>query len=145
MTVKSRGGSIVKSRLITKLNPIALVIPIAYDKDEAYGLGDIVYITDALNPAGLNIHSGIWLCVQNIPSNKFTGTDKPEGSPYKRYSDVNYYPQWPMPDEDSLDARGDKKIYWLLISLYPMEMAVCEDNVRKTYYVSASEKSGSLP
>lgn len=138
LTVRNHNGTVIKSKTLAKINPLFLSIPVAYDKDDNYGVGDMVYITDALNPAGLNIPSGVWLCIRNVPSNKY-GSAPDSGSmgnPYYRNPNTNYYPQWPMPDDTD-------KHFWLLISMYPMEMTVCVNSVMTDYYIAGCEKSGS--
>jgi len=133
-------GTIIKTKVSAGINPILLTIPLAYDAEEAYGVGDIVYITDELNPAGYNIFSGIWMCIKNVPSNKFANES---GVPteWKRTSGINYYPRWPMPTNSPEDVNV---WFWMLISLYPTVMTVCENRVNHQYYVAAYEKSGSL-
>jgi len=140
LTKTSHNGTTIAYKAVQNINSHLIRLPVAYDKDECYGPGDLIYITDALNPAGYNLINGVWLCIKLVPSNKFgTAIDDGYGTQYKRKAGINYYPQWPMPNPDEPENH-----YWILMGMYPQEMTVCENRVNKTYYVAASEKSGSI-
>ncbi len=113
-------------------------------------VGQTVYIVDALVPAGIDhlFINGVWLCVKDVPSktvsdyiNAHQGDFDSSYDRYKRVDGINYYPTWPMPDADA--EAGTQQRYWLLIGIYPVTMNVCENNIKKTYFVAAAE-SGSF-
>ena len=135
----SHNGTTTKAKSLSKINPTLLSVPTAYDYDAAYGIGDMVYITIAQQPywSAYEFINGIWICVKNVPSNKYSAAIAAQyGGQYKRETGVNYYPVYPLPAEDNR--------YWLLFSIFPEEMTVCENKVNKTFWVAATHRSGSI-
>lgn len=141
LTLRSAIGTTVADKRINTFAPTA--IPTKYDYDEAYGVGDYVYVTQAEVPfwSANEIIKGVWCCVQNVPTNKFPNDPTVPGrDPSKA---VNYYyPKWPMPAMSSDPTEASDR-FWLLIGMYPEEMTICQDNTSKEYWIAASEKSGS--
>jgi hypothetical protein len=134
---KATTGTTIKTKQINRLNPLYRTIPTEWHKDKPYGLGDDVYITDSLDADGKIVYAGLWLCIKNVPSNEFTGIDTTLSSSigYFRDPEINYYPQWPLPTD--LEKR-----YWLLLTLYPTELTLCEDG--NTWYVNAQQSGSAI-
>jgi hypothetical protein len=118
-----------------------------FDPDKAYSLFDVIRVmpdedyTDADGNV-IDATPGVFICVVNVPSLKFTNLFTGDREAFKRYlrqDETDYFPQWPEPETKATLSAPDGR-YWELISLLPMEVVSCENGIEKTQYVDATPK-----
>lgn len=82
--------------------------------------------------------AGVWICVANVPSKKFSEMVKDQVgyTGYIRQTGVKYYPQWPEPSYVAT-VQSPNGRYWELISLLPTTQTMCEDGSAITAYVDS--------
>jgi hypothetical protein len=115
-----------------------------YDPDKAYSVFDVVRVMPGTGYTDVDGNSidatpGVWVCVVNVPSLKFTKVFNGDKNAFKRQlrqDDTDYFPIWPEPEDKATLDTADGR-YWELISLLPIEMVSCEDGVEKTHFVDA--------
>lgn len=113
-----------------------------FDANKYYARNDVVRVPVTSTTAT----PGIWVCVYEVPdkqiSDKLKVMDSSAYAKYIRSEEANYNPVWPEPTATpSKESPAGK--YWELISMLPVEVAMCVNNETKTYYVPMVE-SGSI-